>query len=234
MGTCKYICYHKRLWLLINCCSYVIFTRWFCSGTRNLAAVGMTIMVWMHKHQVETRYFKNGWRLLRYTDTICIILMCFSYNTDSACSSQALCYETMAILLQDANFMPGNQPWGTYSFNPSSSSAQSMLDNVNAEEDGAASQAPLFHLISTFWGLEQYHLRHWCPISCPLVVLGHCHLPLSSQWPILTQLSHMTYLWAQVGVFSHQLQSWKHKTPKTEAQWTIGGWHTPSQHQMII
>ena len=34
------------------------------------------------------------------------------------------------------NFIPGTQPRGTYSFDPSSSSVPSVLDKVNAEEDG--------------------------------------------------------------------------------------------------
>ena len=45
------------------------------------------------------------------------------------------------------NFMPVTQPRGTYSFDPSSSSAQSVLDKVNAEEDGVGDQdGPLLDL----------------------------------------------------------------------------------------
>ena len=45
------------------------------------------------------------------------------------------------------NFMPGTQPRGTYSFDPSISSAKSVLDKVNAEEDGAEDRdGPLLDL----------------------------------------------------------------------------------------
>ena len=66
------------------------------------------------------------------------------------------------------------------------------------------SQVPFFHPTSTSWGLEPYHLSHCHPISHPLVALGHCHHPLSPQQPIRaipTQLSHVTYLWAQAWHF---------------------------------
>ena len=66
------------------------------------------------------------------------------------------------------------------------------------------SQAHFFHPTSTSWGLEPYHLSHRHPISHPLVALGHHHHPLSPQQPIQdipTQLSHVTYLWAQAWRF---------------------------------
>ena len=92
-----------------------------------------------------------------------------------------------------------------------------MLDKVNAEEDGAEDQdGPLLDLSLaniasasfpsnlTVLGFGALPSETLYPISCPLVALGHCHLPLSPQWPIWaipTQLSHATYLWAQAWCF---------------------------------
>ena len=90
------------------------------------------------------------------------------------------------------DFMPGTQPQGTYSFDPSSSSAQSMLDKVNAEEDGAEDRdGPLLDLshaniAGTFFssnldilGFGALPSKPSSSHSHPLVALGHHHRPLS-------------------------------------------------------
>ena len=89
-----------------------------------------------------------------------------------------------------------------------------MLDKVNAEEDGAEDRdGPLLDLshaniAGAFFSSNLNILGLGAlpsePISHPLVALGHCHHPLSPQWPIRaipTQLSHVTYLWAQAWHF---------------------------------
>ena len=145
------------------------------------------------------------------------ILMYFYYTFDSAHSSQALCHETMAVLSQDAKIHAWYPASGTYSFNPSSSSAQSVLDKVNAEEDGAEDRdGPLLDLshaniTGTFFssnlnilGFGALSSKPSSSHSHPLVALGHHHRPLSPQWPIQTiptQLSHVTYLLAQAWCF---------------------------------
>ena len=123
---------------IIEHCSYVlIFTRWFRSGTRNPAAVGMTITVSMHEPQVRNRYLKNGWRLPRYIDTTYFILIIILIQHTHL---KPFAMKPWPFYRKMQNFMPGTQPQGTYSFDPSSSSAQSVLDKVNAEEDGAEDQ----------------------------------------------------------------------------------------------
>ena len=73
------------------------------------------------------------------------------------------------------NFMPGTQPRGTYSFDPSSSSAQSVLDKVNAEEDGAEDQdgppLDLSHAnIAGAFFIQPRHPGAWSPTIQAIVV----------------------------------------------------------------
>jgi hypothetical protein len=79
------------------------------------------------------------------------------------------------------NFMPGTQPRGTHSFDPSNVSAQStqMLNNVNAEEDGAEDQSgPLLDTSADITG----------PSSFPVTstnIAGPSSFPVTSNLDIM-------------------------------------------------
>ena len=72
--------------LLISHCSYVRSTEPFLSGTRNPAVVGMTIMAPMPIHRAKNKFWRNGWKLLRYV-TWYLISRQLTLMISLACSS---------------------------------------------------------------------------------------------------------------------------------------------------
>ena len=134
-------------------------------------------------------------------------------------------------------FMPGTQPWGTYAFDPASSSSQSatqMLNTVNAEQDGAEDQVdPLLDslmdnlpasVVSPLDTLITPNLRSsFLPPSDPSTPSGSTRPPPSSSL-LLTVLPHprpaqrqdisMGSVTTGSNVSSSQAQKHKHNASK--------------------